>query len=118
MDVSATGISIEDAGGAGCRRPAAGGIAVQGWLWTTVADASFRIFTESYEGKDSTVFRWTNSHDMSGKSMAVIGTGASAVQIVWNYQLAALVKVFQRTPGWSHWRRISGIRAWARSPSA
>jgi cation diffusion facilitator CzcD-associated flavoprotein CzcO len=45
--------------------------------------------------------RWDHGYDFAGKRVAVIGTGASAVQIIPELvQVAASVKVFQRTPGW------------------
>ncbi|RJO69862.1 NAD(P)/FAD-dependent oxidoreductase [Nocardia panacis] len=45
--------------------------------------------------------RWDHDYDFTGKRVAVIGTGASAVQIVPELvEKAAAVKVFQRTPGW------------------
>ncbi|MCW2755758.1 MAG: hapE 2 [Marmoricola sp.] len=45
--------------------------------------------------------RWDNDYDFAGKSVAVIGTGASAVQIIPELvKVAGSVKVFQRTPGW------------------
>lgn len=44
---------------------------------------------------------WNHEHDLSGKRVAVIGTGASAVQIIPRLQphVDALT-VFQRTPTW------------------
>jgi cation diffusion facilitator CzcD-associated flavoprotein CzcO len=45
--------------------------------------------------------RWDHDADLSGKRVAVIGTGASAVQIVPAIQPeVAAMTVFQRTPGW------------------
>ncbi|MEU1980788.1 NAD(P)/FAD-dependent oxidoreductase [Nocardia sp. NPDC019395] len=45
--------------------------------------------------------RWDHDYDFSGKRVAVIGTGASAVQIIPELvRKAEAVKVFQRTPGW------------------
>ena len=83
-----------------------------------LADASFPDIRgiESYEGKKIHSARWDHSYDMSGKRVAVIGTGASAVQIVPELvQLAASVKVFQRTPGWVLPRVNFRHPAWARS---
>ncbi len=47
--------------------------------------------------------RWDHSCDLTGKQVAVIGTGASAVQFVPEIagQVAQL-RVFQRTPPWVH----------------
>ncbi|WP_309646863.1 NAD(P)/FAD-dependent oxidoreductase [Nocardioides sp.] len=56
---------------------------------------------ESYEGARILSARWDHDQDLAGKHVAVIGTGASAVQIVPELvKTAASVKVFQRTAGW------------------
>ncbi|BBY17408.1 flavin-containing monooxygenase [Mycolicibacterium litorale] len=56
---------------------------------------------DSYEGHKIHSARWDHDYDFSGKRVAVIGTGASAVQIVPELvKQAGFVKVFQRTPGW------------------
>lgn len=56
---------------------------------------------DSYTGHKIHSARWDQSYDMAGKRVAVIGTGASAVQIIPELvKTAAKVKVFQRTPGW------------------
>ncbi len=59
------------------------------------------------EGLDrfgGTVFhsaRWDHDHDLSGERVAVIGTGASAIQFVPQIQPeVAHLSVFQRTPPW------------------
>jgi cyclohexanone monooxygenase len=45
--------------------------------------------------------RWDDTHDLSGERIAVIGTGASAVQIVPAIQpRVESVTVYQRTPAW------------------
>jgi cation diffusion facilitator CzcD-associated flavoprotein CzcO len=45
--------------------------------------------------------RWDHAHDLGGKRVAVIGTGASAIQLVPEIQPAvAQLHVFQRTPPW------------------
>jgi cation diffusion facilitator CzcD-associated flavoprotein CzcO len=45
--------------------------------------------------------RWDSDYDMSDRNVAVIGTGASAVQIIPELvRTAGSVKVFQRTAGW------------------
>lgn len=55
----------------------------------------------SYAGHKIHSARWDHDYDMSDKRVAVIGTGASAVQIVPELvKTARSVKVFQRTPGW------------------
>ncbi|OHU79369.1 MULTISPECIES: flavin-containing monooxygenase [Mycobacteroides] len=56
---------------------------------------------ESYEGHKIHSARWDHDYDFTGKRVAVVGTGASAVQIIPELvKSAELVKVFQRTPGW------------------
>lgn len=56
---------------------------------------------ESFRGHKIHSARWDHSYDFTGKRVAVIGTGASAVQIVPELvKIAASVKVFQRAPGW------------------
>jgi cation diffusion facilitator CzcD-associated flavoprotein CzcO len=45
--------------------------------------------------------RWDHDHDTAGERVAVIGTGASAIQFVPHLQRTARhVTVFQRTPPW------------------
>ena len=45
--------------------------------------------------------RWNHAHDLDGKRVAVIGTGASAIQFVPEIQpLVQSLVVFQRTPAW------------------
>jgi cation diffusion facilitator CzcD-associated flavoprotein CzcO len=45
--------------------------------------------------------RWNHSYDLAGKRVAVIGTGASAVQVVPSIAgKVAQLTVFQRTPAW------------------
>ena len=47
--------------------------------------------------------RWDHSCDLAGKRVAVIGTGASAIQFVPEVaRRAAQLSVFQRTPPWIH----------------
>ncbi len=56
---------------------------------------------DTYEGKVIHSARWDHDYDFTGKRVAVIGTGASAVQIIPDLvNRAEFVKVFQRTPGW------------------
>jgi cation diffusion facilitator CzcD-associated flavoprotein CzcO len=56
---------------------------------------------DSFGGTIMHTARWDHSQDLSGKRVAVIGTGASAVQLI--PEIAPIVKeltVFQRTPIW------------------
>ena len=56
---------------------------------------------DTYEGTVIHSARWDHDYDFAGKRVAVIGTGASAVQIIPELvKQADFVKVFQRTPGW------------------
>jgi cation diffusion facilitator CzcD-associated flavoprotein CzcO len=56
---------------------------------------------ENFKGRYFHTSEWDKNFDSTGKRIGVIGTGASAVQVVPN--IAPLVKhltVFQRTPAW------------------
>ncbi|OBJ87654.1 flavin-containing monooxygenase [Mycobacterium asiaticum] len=56
---------------------------------------------DSYRGHKIHSARWDSDYDFTGKRVAVIGTGASAIQIIPELvKQAGFVKVFQRTPGW------------------
>ncbi|TDZ99050.1 flavin-containing monooxygenase [Mycobacteroides salmoniphilum] len=69
---------------------------------------------DSYTGHKIHSARWDHDYDMTGKHVAVIGTGASAVQIIPELvKTAARVKVFQRTPGWVLPRLNFEHPAWA-----
>jgi cation diffusion facilitator CzcD-associated flavoprotein CzcO len=55
---------------------------------------------ETFAGPCFHTSRWED-HDLTGKSVAVVGTGSTAVQIVPSIAgAAAKVHVFQREPGW------------------
>eukprot|EP00756_Hemistasia_phaeocysticola_P004782 Hpha_TRINITY_DN13003_c0_g2::TRINITY_DN13003_c0_g2_i1::g.69198::m.69198 len=57
--------------------------------------------TQTFEGKLLHSREWDASFDATGLKVAVVGTGASAVQIVPRIaQQAKELLVFQRTPGW------------------
>ncbi|MEX2271204.1 MAG: NAD(P)/FAD-dependent oxidoreductase [Vicinamibacterales bacterium] len=56
---------------------------------------------DTFAGKTMHTARWDHDHDLTSRRVAVIGTGASAVQVV--PEIAARVaelRVFQRTPIW------------------
>lgn len=54
-----------------------------------------------FQGKKIHSANWDHDYPMAGKRVAVIGTGASAVQIIPELvKYAEFVKVFQRTPAW------------------
>lgn len=59
--------------------------------------------------------RWDRSHDFAGQRVAVIGTGASSVQIVPSIQpTVEHLTVFQRTPGWVLPHPDRPIKPWER----
>jgi cation diffusion facilitator CzcD-associated flavoprotein CzcO len=56
---------------------------------------------ERFAGKIFHSARWDHEHKLVGQRVAVIGTGASAVQIVPAIQPdVRVLTIFQRTPGW------------------
>jgi len=59
--------------------------------------------------------RWDRSHQFEGQRVGVIGTGASAIQIVPAIQPAvARLSVFQRTPGWVTPHPVRTVSRWER----
>jgi cation diffusion facilitator CzcD-associated flavoprotein CzcO len=57
----------------------------------------------AFEGETFHSSAWDRSYDLTGKRVAVIGTGASAIQFVPEIaRQAAQLTVFQRTPPWIH----------------
>jgi cation diffusion facilitator CzcD-associated flavoprotein CzcO len=56
---------------------------------------------ERFEGTTFHTARWNHDHDLTGKRVAVLGTGASAVQVVPSIrERVGRLYVFQRTPPW------------------
>jgi cation diffusion facilitator CzcD-associated flavoprotein CzcO len=56
---------------------------------------------ETFEGKAFHSAQWDHSYDLKGKRVAVIGTGASAIQFVPEIaKTVGRLTVFQRTPPW------------------
>ncbi|KQS66371.1 NAD(P)/FAD-dependent oxidoreductase [Modestobacter sp. Leaf380] len=56
---------------------------------------------EDFAGTVMHSARWDAAHDLTGERVAVIGTGASAIQVVPAIQpVAGSVTVYQRTPPW------------------
>ncbi len=56
---------------------------------------------ESFEGKIVHSARWDNDHDFTGQRVAVIGTGASAIQLVPELaKVTSRLDVYQRTAPW------------------
>ena len=59
--------------------------------------------------------QWDHSVDISGKRVAVIGTGASAIQLVPEIvKDVAELQVYQRTPAWVMPRPNNAVPAWLR----
>lgn len=56
---------------------------------------------DTFRGPAFHTARWEHEHDLTGKRVAVIGTGSSAIQLVPEVaRIASKVLVFQREPGW------------------
>lgn len=56
---------------------------------------------ENFQGKVFHSQQWDHDYDLKGKRVAVIGTGASAIQFVPEIQpLVAALDLYQRTPPW------------------
>jgi cation diffusion facilitator CzcD-associated flavoprotein CzcO len=68
---------------------------------------------ESFEGPSWHSAEWNHDYDLTGKRVAVIGTGASSIQFVPKIaEMAARIHLFQRTPAWimpKRDRHISGL---------
>lgn len=71
---------------------------------------------EQFAGSVMHTARWDHSVDLRGKRVAVVGTGASAIQVVPAIApIAGEVLVMQRTPPWVMPRRDRAVPAWYRS---
>jgi cation diffusion facilitator CzcD-associated flavoprotein CzcO len=77
---------------------------------------------DRFQGRVFHSARWDHGHDLSGRQVAVIGTGASAIQFVPEIQpQVGRLSLFQRTPPWVLPRSNPGIpddwqRRFARYP--
>jgi len=91
-----------------------------GWLVQTASGQSYRarvlvaalgafgsptypaiVGRERFEGKQFHSSAWDSEYDLAGKRVAVIGTGASGVQLVPELaRRVARLDVYQRTPPW------------------
>lgn len=70
---------------------------------------------ESFAGTTFHSARWQDDHDLTGERVAVIGTGASAIQFVPEIQpLVSKLEVYQRTPAWVLPHSNRRIRGWER----
>ena len=68
---------------------------------------------EEFRGKSFHSARWDHDYDLTGKKVAVVGTGASAIQFV--PEIADRVEsltLFQRTPPWILPKADRSISAW------
>jgi cation diffusion facilitator CzcD-associated flavoprotein CzcO len=72
---------------------------------------------ERFRGRSFHSARWDHEHDLSGRKVAVIGTGASAIQFVPEIvDRVDRLTVFQRTPPWVMPRANPSIpSAWRRA---
>ncbi|MBO0878811.1 MAG: NAD(P)/FAD-dependent oxidoreductase [Mycobacterium sp.] len=72
---------------------------------------------KSFRGSMFHSARWNGRQDLTGRTVAVVGTGASALQLVPEIaEAAGKVVVFQRTPQWVLPRppeRFGRLRQWA-----
>jgi cation diffusion facilitator CzcD-associated flavoprotein CzcO len=67
---------------------------------------------ETFQGELFHSAQWDHSVDLAGKRIAVIGTGASAIQIIPQLQkVAAHIDVYQRTAPWVMPRHARDYRA-------
>jgi cation diffusion facilitator CzcD-associated flavoprotein CzcO len=56
---------------------------------------------DTFKGRTFHSARWQHDYDLTGRRVAVIGTGASAIQFIPEIQpLVSKLHVFQRTPPW------------------
>jgi cation diffusion facilitator CzcD-associated flavoprotein CzcO len=72
---------------------------------------------EDFEGTRFHSARWREDLDLNNKRIAVVGSGASAVQIIPQIaKVAGQVDMYQRTPNWvapQGNKEVSGQRQWA-----
>ncbi|THV65070.1 cyclohexanone monooxygenase, partial [Aureobasidium pullulans] len=71
---------------------------------------------KEFQGKLMHSARWDWSYDLKDKKIAIIGNGATAVQIIPEIaKVAAKVGIYQRTPNWLTPRLDAPIPSWTRS---
>ncbi len=71
---------------------------------------------DSFAGTVFHSARWNHDHDLTGRQVAVIGTGASAIQFVPQVAAAAAkLSLFQRTPPWIVPRPDRAVRSLERA---
>ena len=73
---------------------------------------------DSFAGPKFHTADWDHDIDLADKRVAIIGVGASSIQIVPEVQpLVARLDIYQRSPAWfmeKHSHKIAGFGAWAR----
>lgn len=70
---------------------------------------------DSFAGAVFHTARWDHDHDLRGERVALIGTGATAIQVGPRIQpLVSRLHVFQRTPPWILPHPDREVPAWAR----
>ena len=71
---------------------------------------------DEFEGHSFHSAHWDHGYDLRGKRVAVIGTGASAIQFVPPIaEQAGHVDIYQRTAPWLMPRRNKPYAPWARA---
>jgi cation diffusion facilitator CzcD-associated flavoprotein CzcO len=71
---------------------------------------------ETFEGTAFHSAQWDHDHDLTGERVAVVGTGASAIQFVPEIQpKVAKMHVFQRTAPWVVPHRNRPLKRWERT---
>jgi cation diffusion facilitator CzcD-associated flavoprotein CzcO len=71
---------------------------------------------DSFEGTAFHSAEWDHDHDLTGERVAVVGTGASAIQFVPEIQpKVGKLHVFQRTAPWVIPHRNRPLKAWERA---
>jgi cation diffusion facilitator CzcD-associated flavoprotein CzcO len=71
---------------------------------------------EDFQGTAFHSAQWDHDHDLTGERVAVVGTGASAIQFVPEIRpKVAKLHVFQRTAPWVVPHRNRPIRGWERA---
>ena len=71
---------------------------------------------DSFEGTSFHSAQWDHDHRLDGERVAVIGTGASAIQFVPEIQpKVAKLHIFQRTPPWVIPHRNRPLKGWERA---
>jgi cation diffusion facilitator CzcD-associated flavoprotein CzcO len=71
---------------------------------------------DSFEGAAFHSAQWDHDHDLTGEGVAVVGTGASAIQFVPEIQpKVGKLHVFQRTAPWVIPHRNRRLKSWERT---